>query len=74
MKTKILIAVLGIIVVGAPLLAWTTDKLYVHIEYNEGRDRVLFIQDLETGTRCYAITNDVLNSSGYAISCVPKGR
>lgn len=71
--TKLIIAILAFFA-AVSAFAWTTEKLYVHIEYQEGRDRVLFIQDLETGTRCYAITNDVLNSSGYAISCVPKGK
>lgn len=47
-------------------------KLYIHIEYKEHGDRVIFIQDLETGTRCYAITNDMVNTTGYAISCVPS--
>jgi hypothetical protein len=47
-------------------------KLWVHTEYRSESDRVLFIEDLETGTRCYAITNDKTNLSGYAISCVPK--
>lgn len=45
-------------------------KVWVHKEYDSHADRVYFIQDLETGTRCYAITNSQVNASGYAISCV----
>jgi len=47
-------------------------KVWVSIQYDEHNDKVYFIQDLETGTRCYAITNSAVNASGYAISCVPQ--
>jgi len=65
--------VLAWIIVVATLVAaegTRAKKLWVSREYDEHGDRVLFVQDLETGTRCYAITNSSVNMSGYAISCV----
>lgn len=50
----------------------TNEKLWVSIQYSKSGDRVLFIQDLETGTRCYAVTSNLVSTSGYAISCVEK--
>lgn len=63
-----------IILASLALLAESSiwDKLYM-LRSHYGSDEVIFIQDKETGTRCYAITNADLNTSGYAISCVPKG-
>lgn len=45
-------------------------KLWVAEQYVDHGDRVYFVEDLETGTRCYAITGT--GTSGYAISCVKK--
>lgn len=69
---KLVIAVL----IGAALFATAqgTEKLWVSIQYRYLGDRVLFIEDKETGTRCYAIANNETNMSGYAIACVPKTR
>jgi hypothetical protein len=48
------------------------NKLWVSRQYQDHGDRVLFIEDLETGTRCYAVTNSKVNVAGYAISCVKR--
>jgi hypothetical protein len=69
---KLFVIVMLIIIAVASVRAQSKPKLWVHKEYEEYGDRVLFIEDLETGTRCYAITNPTVNTSGYAISCVPK--
>jgi hypothetical protein len=69
MKTKILVLALLIVPV---CFAQGDKKLYVHTESVAEGNMVVYIEDLETGTRCYAITNSRLNASGYAISCVPK--
>lgn len=61
-----------VLTLGLSAFADGPHKLWVSIQYRARNDRVLFIQDLETGTRCYAITNDNMNVSGYAIACVPK--
>lgn len=47
-------------------------KLWVNKEYDKDADRIYFIQDLETGARCYAIAGGIGSgrSAGYAISCV----
>jgi len=59
------------------LITWAVaqnpQKLWVSIQYREHADRVIFIEDRETHTRCYAITNNEVNMAGYAISCVPAG-
>src|SRR5213080_825074 len=34
-------------------------KLWVSLQYQYRGDRVLLIEDKETGTRCYAITNSI---------------
>lgn len=70
MKTKMLVALLAMAAVVA-VAQDQTKKLWVSIQSQYSNDRVIFIQDRETGTRCYAITNDKLNAAGYAISCVP---
>lgn len=70
---KYLLVIVALIICCS-CLADEPHKLWVHSEYNQNSNEVLFIQDLETGTRCYAITNSKINASGYAISCVPKSR
>ena len=51
----------------------STPKLYVSMQYDGNKDRVYFVQDLETGTRCYALTGGSGSYSvGAAISCVKK--
>ena len=55
-------------------------KLYVSLQYESpyaqftGINQVLFIEDLETGTRCYAVSNHFVGNynEGFAIACVPK--
>lgn len=70
---KKVVKFLIICVLGAALMSATeSSKLWVSIEDKSNHDRVIFIQDRETGTRCYAVTNNEVNVSGYAISCVPK--
>lgn len=54
------------------VMAADNEKLWVSVQYAKSGDRILFIQDLETGTRCYAITSNVVTASGYAISCTEK--
>jgi len=53
--------------------AFDQDKTWVHEEsYQTDASqtlRVLFIQDKETGTRCYAVTR----VDAFAIACVPQG-
>jgi len=71
MKTRTKLLILALLIVPV-CFAQGDKKLYVQEAYEGGGNQVLFIQDLETGTRCYAITNSRLNSTGYAISCVPK--
>lgn len=53
-------------------------KVWVSIQWKDSsNNEVLFIEDKETGTRCYALSNGdakgYINSSAYAISCIPKG-
>jgi len=72
MKKIIIIVSLIVVLVSGYLIGQSTQKLWVSIQYRSKGDRVLFIEDLETGTRCYAIANDAVNVGGYAISCVKK--
>lgn len=58
---------LAALLLAGILVAETKDKLYIHQE-NSGWTTFSFVQDLETGTRCYAATG--VNS--IAISCVPS--
>lgn len=74
----IVIAILAGILGGLGL-AWagtTGDgSLWSHVyafNANMDHDRVVLIVDKETGTRCYAITNNEFNTSGYAISCINR--
>lgn len=72
MKSKIIIAVLSIVTLalaGTQQNIW--NKVYV-LNGDLNNDRVVYIEDKETGTRCYGFTNNVFNTSGYALSCVPK--
>lgn len=69
MKKWVILAVLGLVVLA---YAQGSQKLWVHHEITIHQDRFYFVQDLETGTRCYVVTNDNLNASGYAIACVPQ--
>lgn len=66
----ILVILLGISIAAGEGM-W--DKLMMWREH-WGADEVLLIIDKETGTRCYAVSNNTVNMSGYAISCVPKQR
>lgn len=54
------------------VMAADNEKLWVRVQYAKSGDRILFIQDLETGTRCYAITSNAVATIGYAISCTEK--
>ena len=56
------------------------NKLWVSKQHTDGDLAVYFVQDLETGTRCYVAQTTTPNEDGHtsnaapvAISCVPKG-
>lgn len=66
---KVLVLVLGFFLLSA---AANTGQMAVSIQYENNGDRLYLIQDLQTGTRCYAMTNaktDGLSAGGYALSC-----
>lgn len=65
------VLVVGICLLGMLLVAEDAPRIWWQ-RYHQGSDSIYFIEDKETGTRCYAITNGTVNMSGYAISCVPK--
>jgi hypothetical protein len=73
----IVIAVLSGILGGLALASTTGDGMLwskiAAANANYDNDRLVFILDKETGTRCYAITNNRVNASGYAIACVKPG-
>jgi len=53
--------------------AFTQDVSRVTLQYHDGSgNEVFFIDDFQTGTRCYAITNNGVNNPSYAISCVAR--
>lgn len=66
-KIVIIIFILGILVYSQD-----KPKLWVNKQITDHDNDFYIVEDLETGTRCYAVTNHTLNASGYAISCVKK--
>ena len=69
---KVLIFIV-VLLVSAMCFGQDLKKVWVSLQYEDNGFRVLYIEDRETGTRCYAIRADSETSySGFAISCVPK--
>jgi len=75
MKNKVAWLLLsGLLLAAVAIAAQGAPKLWVHKEYGgigsyDNYVSAYYIEDRETGTRCYGIT---VAGSGAAISCVPK--
>lgn len=68
MKYALIVALL----VGAVALGEQLPRLTIELQKMENNSVFYFVEDKETGTRCYAFTKDY--KEGTAISCVPKGK
>ena len=69
---KLWIAI-GILVCAGMLWGQNSgNKLWIHPEGRQGFQEFYFVQDPETGTRCYVVVSSG-SEGGSAISCVPKG-
>lgn len=71
MNIRIVVLLLLIVVFS---VANTTSKFWVSEQYNTDYAVFYYIQDNETGTRCYGIVakSTMGNGSGASIDCVPN--
>jgi hypothetical protein len=69
---KIILTV--VLMASAYAIGQQVSKLWVHKEYSDSSIRVYYVQDIETGTRCYVVSQDNIShpSDGNAISCVKE--